>query len=173
MPAISPWYGCTAATCERCNLPDAVAACSPTGECVVESRTFAFDCDGVAANGCESHVSAQHCGGCGIACPAGLPHTKGSRCVGSGPACEVDCEAGYTNADGDMSNGCEGARFFTSDAGCPGIMPKSEDLCEQISLNRTCRYKHPEVACTQTMECVYPLSVSLLPRWILVGDPCL
>jgi hypothetical protein len=74
------------------------------------------DCDGNAANGCETSTtqSAQHCGGCAMACqPA---HAVNGRCAGG--SCTYDtCALGWRDCDGQPRNGCEAQ---VSDAGgCP------------------------------------------------------
>jgi hypothetical protein len=75
------------------------AAANATGACVGSRCGFACaagfgDCDGVAANGCETPTttSLAHCGACGRACNA--PANATSACVAS--ACVVTCDPGYT-----------------------------------------------------------------------------
>jgi hypothetical protein len=74
------------------------------------------NCDGVAANGCETDLttSKSNCGSCGNAC------ATGSSCVSG--ACVPDvvvlkCEPGWADCDGDASNGCE-VNLMTSDENC-------------------------------------------------------
>jgi hypothetical protein len=72
------------------------------------------DCDGLAANGCETNLETDvhHCGTCERACA--LPHAVAActhaACVIE--KCEVDgaigtCAHVYADCDGDASNGCE------------------------------------------------------------------
>jgi len=61
--------------------------------------------EGLAACGgscVDVQTDAANCGGCGNACAAGQVCTAGA-CRATG------CEAGYSNCDGDPSNGCETA----------------------------------------------------------------
>jgi hypothetical protein len=89
----------------RCDLANATAACV-AGACAVATCNAGFgDCDGNAANGCETDTrsSASHCGGCGMACgerPNSLLGCVAARCV-------LACLAGYADCDADATNGCE------------------------------------------------------------------
>ena len=51
------------------------------------------DCDGIAANGCETdtRTSSMHCGACGVVCAA--PMHGSSQCAMG--RCEVACDAGH------------------------------------------------------------------------------
>ena len=63
------------------------------------------NCDGNAANGCETdlNTTAAHCGACGRACS--LPNATTS-CVGG--TCRIGaCNAGFGDCDGNATNGCE------------------------------------------------------------------
>jgi hypothetical protein len=78
------------------------------------------DCD--AANGtCETNVqtSTANCGACGAVC--GSAHTTSVACVSG--ACQLTCAAGYVNADGVASNGCE------RDLSIPGIINPTYTTC--------------------------------------------
>ena len=110
-----PSNGCEADTraslahcgaCGRaCDLANATAACV-AGACAVARCNESFgDCDGNAANGCETdlRVSVSHCSACGAACPARPASLQG--CVGS--RCVLACLSGYQDCDGDATNGCE------------------------------------------------------------------
>ena len=99
----------TAASCgacgSRCALGNATAACS-AGRCAVAACNTGFaDCDGVAANGCETNVlvTVGSCGTCGNACSAanGTPGCTGGASTVAG------CNAGFANSDGVASNGSE------------------------------------------------------------------
>ncbi len=66
-----------------CVLPNATPRCT-AGACAVAACNAGFaDCDGIAANGCESNTntSAASCGACGRACAAGQTCSMGA-CVG-------------------------------------------------------------------------------------------
>jgi hypothetical protein len=99
------------ANCGRCDAAcpagaGASATCA-AGVCGVRCAEPAAqgDCDGMAANGCEVELrtSPTHCGACGNACPARAHAT--AACADG--ACQLACETGWGNCDGDASNGCE------------------------------------------------------------------
>jgi hypothetical protein len=76
------------------------------GRCAVARCDAAFgDCDGDAANGCETdlRVSVSHCTACGAACPARPASLQG--CVAG--RCVLACLSGYQDCDGEATNGCE------------------------------------------------------------------
>ena len=90
-----------------CSVANAGAGCS--NGCYLRSCNFGFDdCDGNEKNGCELNVLSnnQNCGSCGTPC-AGVPHAK-NNCVNG--ACQlISCDAGYSDCDGMLVNGCEAA----------------------------------------------------------------
>ena len=69
------------------------------------------DCDGMAANGCETDTRTDfnHCGGCGMRCLIAGDGTP-TCTLGS---CGVACGVGQGNCDGMFANGCE-TRIDTS-----------------------------------------------------------
>ncbi|MEZ4390488.1 MAG: FG-GAP-like repeat-containing protein [Polyangiales bacterium] len=87
-----------------CSVANGVAGCA-AGACTVASCNAGYaDCDGNAANGCETNLntSTASCGRCGNACSS----TNGTAsCVGG--ACGIACGAGFGNCDGNAANGCE------------------------------------------------------------------
>ncbi|MBK8259177.1 MAG: DNRLRE domain-containing protein [Polyangiaceae bacterium] len=73
--------------------------------CVIEACEPGYgDCDSSPANGCEVDLLAnvQNCGGCGIACSNG----HGTTTCNAG-SCVPTCAEGYTDCDGNPTNGCE------------------------------------------------------------------
>ncbi|MDB4928410.1 MAG: uncharacterized protein JWM10_894, partial [Myxococcaceae bacterium] len=73
-----------------CALPNATSATCAASACAVAlCAASTGDCDGVASNGCETDTrsSNAHCGGCGMACAAGL------SCAGSTCAPQASCAA--------------------------------------------------------------------------------
>ncbi len=83
--------------CGRCGMvcpapANGVPACA-IGTCGATCNTGFGDCDGNAANGCETSVrtSAANCGGCGMACPA-VPNGT-PVCAAS--VCAATCNAGF------------------------------------------------------------------------------
>ncbi|MFO0607876.1 MAG: MXAN_6577-like cysteine-rich protein [Polyangiales bacterium] len=92
--------------------PGAVRACGDAA-CGTFCAPGLGDCDGAAANGCETdlRVTAAHCGVCGRACA--LPHATSGCAAG---ACRVTgCDAGWVDCNGDPSDGCE----LQDGAACP------------------------------------------------------
>ena len=167
---ISPGYGCGAESCDACDIPGAKSICGSAGECVMSSCSAGnYDCDGNATNGCEVAGSLDNCGGCGLKCPLSAAHATQSKCS---DRCYFECEMGYVDADGDVNNGCEKLRLFTTEPRCPTNAPADESSCEQEHWGSTCHYSHPAVTCTATIDCVIPLSVSQLPYWKLLSPPC-
>lgn len=62
------------------------------------------DCDGNAANGCETRLGTlADCGGCGEACPD-VPNASGAC---EGDACVYSCNANSSDCDGNVLTGCE------------------------------------------------------------------
>ncbi len=97
-----------------CSLTNATPTCA-AGACAVASCDAGFgNCDGVAANGCETNVqsTAAHCGTCGRACT--YANAAG---VCRGGACSMGtCDAGFSDCDYNPANGCEtrGACVYAS-----------------------------------------------------------
>ena len=87
-------------------VANGAAACVGSS-CTVGSCSAGFaDCDGALGNGCEvnQNTDVANCGGCRVACSRanGTP-----SCAGG--ACAIACSAGFSNCDGDPSDGCETA----------------------------------------------------------------
>ena len=98
-----------------CNLPNATATCAG-GRCAVGMCNAGYaDCDGNAANGCETDTRSDpsHCGGCGMRCaPAnGRGVCSGSRCT------LVACDTGYADCNSNGADGCE-SNLATDAANC-------------------------------------------------------
>ncbi len=99
----------TVSNCGRCGnvcvVAGGTAACA-RGACTVAACGGDFaDCDGNAANGCETDLRATptSCGACGTACLV-RPHTV-ATC--DARTCGFRCATGYADCDGDLTNGCE------------------------------------------------------------------
>ena len=99
--------------CGNCGLacpsiPGSIGICSG-GECSVECDQSHLDCDGLSSNGCESDSnSITTCGSCENNCNGLLPlsNVVGISCVNG--FCEVsECENGYSDCNGVISDGCE------------------------------------------------------------------
>jgi alpha-tubulin suppressor-like RCC1 family protein len=122
--------------CGACDMPCAprtglVASCE-RGACVYECGTDRGDCDGVAANGCETdtRVDARHCGACDSPCML-----AGATAVCDASTCAIGaCDANVDDCDMDVRSGCEtsletltdcggcgtGCAFEHAEATCPG-----------------------------------------------------
>ncbi|MEI8255059.1 MAG: hypothetical protein WCJ30_05240, partial [Deltaproteobacteria bacterium] len=96
-----------------CSAPNATPACL-AGVCAVGTCNAGFgDCDGTAANGCETNTDSdsRHCGACATAC-AGAATSLGYCNAGTCAACasgSADCDRLATNGceallDGDIAN---------------------------------------------------------------------
>jgi hypothetical protein len=88
-----------------CNTVNGTPTCAQ-GSCGIAACDAGYrDCDQLAFNGCEvsSTSDVNHCGGCGVVCPA-RPSAV-ATCLGS--ACGYACVAGRLDCDGVASNGCE------------------------------------------------------------------
>lgn len=98
-------FGCGGATCDRCALANAVAACKG-GACAIGSCAPGWaDCNGMAADGCETDLSLPaSCGACAQACPASAPNADVACMAG---ACTLQCAAGTGDCNADPSDGCE------------------------------------------------------------------
>lgn len=88
-----------------CAFARASASCSG-GSCVLGSCSADYaNCNGLAADGCETSIRTDPsaCGGCGMACA--LPRATAS-CVSS--TCRIaSCQPGFGDCDGNDANGCE------------------------------------------------------------------
>ena len=88
-----------------CVTANGTASCT-AGACGVGACNTGFgNCDGDAANGCETSTatSVTQCGACGNACPSRANATP--TCAAG--ACSIACAAGFGNCDGNAANGCE------------------------------------------------------------------
>ncbi len=99
----------TATHCGACGRAcepraNATASCA-AGACAYACATGFGDCDGNAANGCETALDASltNCGGCGVVCSAA---NATAACVRG--ACAVGtCAAGFANCNALPADGCE------------------------------------------------------------------
>ncbi|MDO9017470.1 MAG: hypothetical protein Q7V43_11205, partial [Myxococcales bacterium] len=93
-------------TCgNQCIVPGAVAGCAASMCTLASCREGFGNCDGNAANGCETTTStdAVNCGVCGNRCS----FANATATCGSG-VCQLGaCNVGFANCDGNASNGCE------------------------------------------------------------------
>jgi len=88
-----------------CNLANANEGCA-AGACTVASCEPGFgNCDGLAANGCETNLSTAvgNCGTCGNVCDL----ASANEACTNGVCGIATCQAGFDNCDGQTANGCE------------------------------------------------------------------
>jgi hypothetical protein len=101
-----PGYGCGADSCAPCRTDNATARCNNRHQCDIAVCYQDWDdCDGNAANGCESNVRTDpdHCGGCAHRCPD-LAHAE----RGCGDVCTIwRCTPGFRDCNGVDGDGCE------------------------------------------------------------------
>jgi alpha-tubulin suppressor-like RCC1 family protein len=154
---------CAMGNCERgCLAGFGDCDGDPTNGCETDTRESAAHCGhcgngcgggtpvcngttGMCSNGCgpartrcgescpDLRTSTMHCGACGAACTAG-PNSTALCTAGS---CELRCDRGFANCDGDASNGCEvdTTRDANHCGGC-GIRCAGVTRCEQSTCVR-------------------------------------
>jgi hypothetical protein len=84
--------------------PNAAPRCV-AGVCQVACRPGFGDCDGNAANGCETDLTqdVEHCGACATRC-AGAPNATPVCTAGT---CSIACASGFKDCNRDPTDGCE------------------------------------------------------------------
>jgi hypothetical protein len=104
---------------KKCVFNNGAASCV-AGDCELGACTPGFEnCNAFDPDGCEANLntSVQHCGNCGTDCTAAFPHSSVSCATGT---CSFQgCLPGFTDIDGDLTNGCEYACTFTSSTDDP------------------------------------------------------
>lgn len=71
------------------------------------------DCDGRTDEDFDRDTDLENCGVCGRACVSGDRGTPACRAG----ACAVDCDPGFADCDGDLTNGCEASLSAASTCG--------------------------------------------------------
>jgi len=111
----------SATHCGACGV-DCGHLAGSDGACVASRCRCApgqADCDGDAANGCETSVydNAAHCGACGARCDGshGVLACEGGACAVRG------CAPGWGDCDGDGRNGCEAPLTTAERCGACGM----------------------------------------------------
>ena len=87
------------------SAPHAARVCA-SGVCSVVCNPGWFDCNGVAADGCEIMTSGDplNCGTCGTVCTLSGSHATASCDLG---VCSIACDTGWDDCNGIMGDGCE------------------------------------------------------------------
>ena len=126
----------------RCIADHALTSCD--NDCIIERCELGYtDCDGDNAS-CETHIreDVDNCGGCGssFACSQSGPNSR--------PACRefectLNCDAGFSDCDDSLSNGCE-VRTFDNvlhcgmcDHACPAPI-NGEPTCDDGMCSAMC-----------------------------------
>jgi hypothetical protein len=98
-----------AANCGACGFncppaPNSVPVCVGS-TCQIQCNPGFADCDGQIPGGCETNtqIDSNNCGGCGVRCPRAANSTP--LCTNG--ACQLVCNPGFLDCDGDPANGCE------------------------------------------------------------------
>ena len=116
----------TIANCGQCGVScgagtNADPSCT-AGICGLSCHVGSGNCDGAAANGCETALdTAAACGACGATCGGGANAT-GVCLDAAGGTCGVSCNAGFGDCNTDASDGCEApldATGMCPGGGCP------------------------------------------------------
>jgi hypothetical protein len=124
----------TALDCGACGVPCLVngspGSCA-TGQCKVSScPALTEDCDGNAANGCETSLETlTNCGACGQSCSRA---NADATCAG-GKCAIAKCKAPFGDCDGQDANGCETNTSINKDhcGGCGKLcdLPHASSIC--------------------------------------------
>ncbi|MEZ4394000.1 MAG: hypothetical protein R3A48_23245 [Polyangiales bacterium] len=131
-----------------CVLPNATPRCDG-GRCVVERCNEGFgDCDGDAANGCETDLrsSVAHCGRCDRGCRGGANSVP----VCASGTCGATCVAGYGDCDRNPENGCETRTLCNAFhcGACGNRCPLGQGCCD-----RQCRFLAGLTCLVNGVEC--------------------
>ena len=133
VPLDDPQYGC-GTSCTPCTLTNATGKCAGDA-CTIDACSPGFEnCDGMAANGCETSTAtdANNCGACDTVCTA--PNAMGQCQAG---ACSVgQCNGGFANCDAQPGNGCE-AILQTDPNNCGACGTKCNSF--QTCMNGQCK----------------------------------
>ncbi len=101
-----------------CGGANGTATCT-SGTCGVSCNAGFGNCDGSAANGCETNLKtdATHCGTCATVCSTN--HGAASCTAGS---CGITCAGGYSDCNASIADGCEASLAATTSCGACGTV---------------------------------------------------
>jgi hypothetical protein len=120
----------TCGTCTTvCGDADRAFAGCRDGACTLTCQPNYGNCDANDANGCEValRTDLRHCGACGNLCP----NEPNSTPTCTDARCGIACATGYTDCDGDTTNGCEAqvARDPSNCGVCGRACATGTELC--------------------------------------------
>ncbi|MBL8604225.1 MAG: discoidin domain-containing protein [Myxococcales bacterium] len=147
--------GCGRACASR---PNTVASCA-SASCQYRCAAGFGDCDGNAANGCETNLatSPNHCGACNTVCNLAnaVSACTAGACIVSG------CNTGYGDCDNNPGNGCE-VDFQSNNAHCGrcGAVCSSGNSCYAGRCSATCGDPSPLPAPATGCINIAPLAVA-------------
>ncbi|KAG0626111.1 hypothetical protein M758_2G103000 [Ceratodon purpureus] len=126
----------------KCIAPPYATATCTGGKCVYICKPGWSNCDGDWTNGCEVDIGkdANNCAACGTKCKD-MPNAV-TKC--NGGKCEYSCKPGFSNCDGDWTNGCESSTGTdTSNCGACGTkckdMPNAVTKCNGGKCEYSCK----------------------------------
>lgn len=140
VPNDDPSFGCTPDDCTPCAIPGAKLYCQNLACVLDECLPGHLDCDGLANTGCEIDPvgDPNNCGACNVVCS----NANGTgSCVGG--ACQIVCDAGFADCDGNAMNGCESSLETAQHCGtcakkCPTGFSCGTGICHCIN-NAACQ----------------------------------
>lgn len=114
--------------CGACNNQCAAGQTCQGGTCVTAAcAPGSADCDGVAANGCETSLgTVQNCGACGNVCS----NNHGTASCSAAGTCQITCSAGFANCDAVAANGCEASLNTALNCGACGQECAADQTCQ-------------------------------------------
>jgi hypothetical protein len=138
------------ATAPHAGNPPPVPDAGPPPTLPTPCASFAADCDGDAANGCETDLRSDraHCGACDHACQTNDCMCRDGKHV-------LQCKPGRADCDGLLANGCE-VDLQTDLSNCGGCARLCHTMghdamtasCNAGVCELTCRYhSYPQLDC--------------------------